>query len=378
MTEIAFGPGLTPSKMDPLKEVSDRVNEVLLPMTKNMDFTRASVSLSLVTGLVACTTPNLNRRPDACVAETDAEFCARIGATCDSVTRNDNCGTARTANCGTCGATDTCVASVCKAPVCSSLSFPRLTSIAALNDPSKQDTASGASADGKTVLWQRGSCAPPLQLLIGDSSGGAFVVTDLSAQPALAPLATDQDGALTLTANGLTIIGMSDNGAFFLQASRAAVGQTAFGPASNADFAALNVDYPTRLDFPTLSSDGLAFYFRRTNSSNPSDNGLYESVRTSPTMPFPPATKMSGAVQSYVAITGISSDRMTLFLEDNSARVFALTRKSLTDPFVNGSSPAPAPMLPGFHLRPLGDCQSVIATYSTGNCNSEELTLFSK
>jgi len=37
-----------------------------------------------------------------CVAETDAEFCARLGKDCDEVSQLDNCHAPRTANCGTC------------------------------------------------------------------------------------------------------------------------------------------------------------------------------------------------------------------------------------------------------------------------------------
>ena len=45
------------------------------------------------------------RPPDApaqCVAETDTAFCARLTA-CDPMTAADNCGTARTVDCGVCG-----------------------------------------------------------------------------------------------------------------------------------------------------------------------------------------------------------------------------------------------------------------------------------
>src|SRR5206468_287271 len=39
-----------------------------------------------------------------CAAESDAAFCARNGKNCGSYTGTDNCGAARTANCGsTCG-----------------------------------------------------------------------------------------------------------------------------------------------------------------------------------------------------------------------------------------------------------------------------------
>jgi hypothetical protein len=39
---------------------------------------------------------------DACIPETNTEFCARLGRVCDPYTSVDNCGTSRTARCGTC------------------------------------------------------------------------------------------------------------------------------------------------------------------------------------------------------------------------------------------------------------------------------------
>lgn len=215
-------------------------------------------------------------------------------------------------------------------------------------------------------------------LLIGDSNDAGFVVTDLSAQPALAPMGTDQDGMVTLTGDGLTIIGTSDDGSYFLQASRAAIGSTVFGPVSNTVFAALNVNAPTRIDFPVISNDGLAIYFRRINSANSIDNGLYESVRASKDVPFPAATKMPGGVQGYAAVMGISSDRMAIFVENNAAQMAALTRKSVKDPFANPSAPAPPPVLPGFHTRPLSDCQTVFATDTSGGCDNEEIAIFTR
>ncbi len=38
----------------------------------------------------------------SCTAETDTQFCNRLGLNCDSVTANDNCNNSRTANCGSC------------------------------------------------------------------------------------------------------------------------------------------------------------------------------------------------------------------------------------------------------------------------------------
>ena len=53
----------------------------------------------------------------ACVAETSAAFCARLGKDCDEITFADNCGVPRQVNCGACTSPATCgggkVANVC-------------------------------------------------------------------------------------------------------------------------------------------------------------------------------------------------------------------------------------------------------------------------
>jgi hypothetical protein len=59
----------------------------------------------------------------ACAAETNAQFCSRLGKNCGSVTAADNCGTTRTvSSCGTCSGGQVCggngTANVCATPAC--------------------------------------------------------------------------------------------------------------------------------------------------------------------------------------------------------------------------------------------------------------------
>jgi len=51
-----------------------------------------------------------------CVSETAAAFCARHLAQCGTFTGPDNCGVTRTATCGSCAAGQTCSANACVAP----------------------------------------------------------------------------------------------------------------------------------------------------------------------------------------------------------------------------------------------------------------------
>jgi hypothetical protein len=52
----------------------------------------------------------------ACTPESNAQFCARLGATCGAKTAKDNCGDDRTVNdCGSCSGDQVCVANKCEA-----------------------------------------------------------------------------------------------------------------------------------------------------------------------------------------------------------------------------------------------------------------------
>lgn len=44
----------------------------------------------------------------ACVPETNAQFCSRLGTNCGTVSGTDNCGFARSTACGTCSSPQTC------------------------------------------------------------------------------------------------------------------------------------------------------------------------------------------------------------------------------------------------------------------------------
>ena len=51
----------------------------------------------------------------SCTPESNTAFCTRLGKECGSVTANDNCGTPRTVNCGTCDTGESCSNGVCVA-----------------------------------------------------------------------------------------------------------------------------------------------------------------------------------------------------------------------------------------------------------------------
>ncbi len=340
--------------------------------------------LVLAATLAACgnvgsahnTSPDAGATPDAphgsCVAETDAAFCSRLHASCDPKSDVDNCGKSRTVDCGTCGGSDVCVANACGAPVCGNLAFAHQSTITALSDVG-QDALASITPDGATILTQRrASCGSPFKLLLADTAGLATTPVDISAAPGLAGMQVTAEESLALTADGLSIIGVDTAGTGFAVAKRSAPGATDFVGSSAADFAALAVASPARVGAPTISADGLAFYFNVGGASDPANNGIFESVRASTAVPFPAATKLTGDVQGLGYVTAVSSDRMTLFLQTNSFSMVALTRKSVTKPFTNPNAPAAPPTVPGFRTRPLASCAQLVGTCTPGGCLGED------
>jgi hypothetical protein len=71
-----------------------------------------AVACGTCSGNGQCHFTDLGSSCGACVPETDAAFCERLGATCGALSAMDNCGAPRMAACGSCGGGVTCGASV--------------------------------------------------------------------------------------------------------------------------------------------------------------------------------------------------------------------------------------------------------------------------
>lgn len=317
---------------------------------------------------------------DACVPESDSAFCMRLGKDCDQLMGTDNCGQSRTASCGACRSAIACLANVCTTPVCSSFSYGPGQAFPSVNSTSVQDALAGVTPSGVTILYQRGqACGPTYRLFIADETpptSRQYVSLELTGLGNLAVMRASTEEALNLSADGLTIIGVTSDGTGFTTSSRSARGQMDFGAASGTDFAAIRTASTAAvLSSPVLSSDGLAFYYQIYN--DPTANGIYESVRASATVPFPAGTLMPAPVQQYQNPTGISSDRLALFLQNSSFAVFVLTRLSLSAPFANPNAPNPPPMVPGWRTRPLQTCVRLIGTSNPG-CLNEDTFFFDR
>src|SRR5690349_12155562 len=94
--------------------------------------------------------PNSTHDANAC-HETDAEFCAAAGKTCESVTGTDSCGQTRTVDCGTCAAGQGCVVGVCQTPVCTTFSYTSAVN-AGLSRAGLEDVMAAATPDGQVIV----------------------------------------------------------------------------------------------------------------------------------------------------------------------------------------------------------------------------------
>jgi hypothetical protein len=320
-----------------------------------------------------------------CTHETDMAFCARLGKNCGSVMDADNCDQIRTAECGACsGGTPVCSATnVCVAPECgTSFVGTAGTPITDLNLPNIQSALLGVAANGGSVLYLRATTAcvtSGSDLLIADEAVAGtppYVIHSLGSNPNLAGFSRVEE-SMTLSADGLTIVGVGTDNRSFLTSSRSAVGGTDFSAASAGLFATLNISLPAApatVSWPLLSHDGLGFTFR-IDGSDANTNGIYETTRTATTAAFPPATKLPGAIQTFESISGMSSDRLTAFVAMNFGTQI-VTRPAVDQPFTAAAGSTP----PGnaFRIVPIAGCGLLFGTCEPGGCNNEGICTWAK
>jgi hypothetical protein len=338
------------------------------------------------TSLAACgevltVSPDANP-PEVCIPESDTAFCARQAA-CEVHADLDNCGMQRQVDCGACAAGLGCVAGSCKAPVCSTFDYGS-SALAALSRAAAEDSIGAATPDGQTiVILQTESPATcgSFHVMFADEvtpGSGTYMLYDATAALQALRLFTGQQG-FAITADGLTLIARSTDGKRWSATARSARHQIDFAAASETQFAQLNAQLATTAGTfraPVLSADGLELVYK-VESSDLAERGIYSSVRESVSVPFPPGSKHPSPISDYEFPTGLSSDRLTLFVfESFSGRVFQ--RASTSGEFTNPNAPAPPPQLPGWSHTPLADCSKLIAMTSPGGCAAEDIVLLTR
>jgi hypothetical protein len=321
-----------------------------------------------------------------CVAETDATFCARTGKSCEAFTALDNCGATRTADCGTCSApANACVANVCSVPLCADATgaykFPATgTVVSSLHVASTQQALLGISADAKSVLFLRGSpqCVTTgATLFIGDDPSGAlnYTLHDLSAVGALSTF-TKAEETMTLTGDGLTIIGVATSGGL-QSTTRGASGMTNFSAPTKTPFATINAALPAggSVAWPFISRDGLSLSYAVGGATTPSQNGIYQAVRTTTANAFGTPALVAGAVQSYGGLSGISEDGMTAFGATTAYNTAILSRTSTSQAFANATATNPGL---AWRVIPTATCTFVVGTCEPGGCMNEDICTWAK
>lgn len=236
------------------------------------------------------------------------------------------------------------------------------------DDGDNQDIPVALTPDATTVLIQRGEGCGTYAALVADAvSPGpdTYDLVDATGQLTSAGLDPTVERTMTILPNGFTIVGVVPDGRHFAASTRSALGLADFGPANGAGFELLAAAAGQELRDPVVSSDGLAFYYTLLDDE-PAVAGVYESVRDSVADPFPAGTRMPAAVQAAGTITGISSDRLVLFLEQDVTSS-ALTRATIDDPF---DTPVP---VPGFRIRPTADCAALIGSCTAAGCTGEDV-----
>jgi hypothetical protein len=241
-----------------------------------------------------------------------------------------------------------------------------------------QDLPAGGTPDGTSLLVQRGRCSVQLTALVVDEiPPGSGLYRSRGIRP-IAELDLSHEEGVTMESDGLTIIAMSSTARRFRAARRSGPGKTDFAVLADDDFSQIVAVGPTQqLWAPSISPDGLAFYYSVVNDP---DAGIYESLRSTTHEPFPPGRPMPDLVQGLAQyVNGVSPDHLTIFLElKEGFGAFVLTRANTREPFQNPNAPAPPPRLPGLRTRPLGSCNRLIGTCTPlgGACPGEDVCLW--
>lgn len=275
---------------------------------------------------------------------------------------------------------------MCKAPVCGADYGGTGTTVTTLSVMGAgAQGLLGVSATGASILYLQpaaGCYAAGDPLILADAAAATFPAPpaytqkqNINGLPNLAAFSKLQQ-SMTLTPDGLTIIGAGTASNSFLSTKRSAVFLTDFTPAVAGELAALNAALPAgaSIAYPVRSADGLAFYYQVTGATTASDNGIYEALRAQTTVPFAGGQKMPASVQPFEAVTGVSSDRMTLFVTSGFATTI-LSRTSVFQPFVASGATGPTQ---AFRVVPLASCSALLGTCEPGGCGAETICVWTR
>ena len=144
---------------------------------------------------------------------------------------------------------------------------------------------------------------------------------------------------------------------------------------TDGPFSALNALMPAPangyVSSPAISGDGLVFVYSVT-SSNIGLDGIYQSRRATPQVPFPQSKKLVGGltdITKYAAIEGLSYDGLTAFVfEGFTTRVF--TRADTSDEFTTDLARS---AIPAWRVNVASKCDTLVATRSPGGSQNQQV-----
>jgi len=348
-----------------------------------------SLFAALCGALLLCACGSVSDKPDAggsadaCVPETDQELCGSSG--CETASFTDRCGTTRSVDCGSCATGLGCVVNTCKTPVCTTFNYAVQT-LATFSRTGVEDTLGAATPDGSVIVLiptATGSSCGAFTVSIADEiAPGSGTYNTQSITAALTGKTIVAQDSYAITTDGLTLIARSPDSTKWVQVSRSAKGMTDFGEPEETAFAQINAALPAGASVfaPVISADGLQFIYSVSVASNTAVSGIYSSVRTSTTVPFPAGAKLGAPISDYAYASALSSDRLTLFVfYAFSGRVF--TRTSTSGDWVNPNAPADPPLLGGWQQKPLANCARMLAmgnAAGSGGCQNEDILVLNR
>ena len=274
-----------------------------------------------------------------------------------------------------------CVDGTCVSQ-CDARAFRIGAAVPGVSLPGRQEALLGASADGATILYLAGKRCAIDRLHLARRRGTAYESTDITDALDRSRVAFF-DGCCTVAPDGGSIVFPTPDGSTFV---RARLTGTAITSYDDADFGVMLPDpQPGRtVRHPVISHDGRTLYYRvhdrvEHRALAGRFEAAYETTRRDLRTRFTAGERMQPGVTHYDHVSGISSDGLSLFMNDEfTTRV--LVRATTSEPFGGVTAPrsiaglADPAALWGWRAVPVAGCDRVLTTITPGGCATEDVT----
>ncbi len=170
-----------------------------------------------------------------CLAETDAQFCTRLGKSCEMFAGTDNCSAPRNANCGACATGMGCVVNVCQTPVCTTFTYAS-TEFPAFSVSGQEEGIVSASASGQSIAYARAAtatCDTMINIYLADETAtpGSYTSRDITSWITTNSVFRGVGQMAALSGDGLTLFVFSADQTKIESAKRSALQLIDFGAA---------------------------------------------------------------------------------------------------------------------------------------------------